>query len=370
MKPILAASLLAIAPTLAIAAPAAAQSSAPGGFRLPTPSPTPTANPDIQGPVDPDQPILTRPRAPTPTPRPAATASPAPTPTATVARAPAPRSAATPARTAPTIRDPAPARPRPGDLPSPEPAAQATAAPLPLPTVAAPASTASEAPVEEDGGFPWAWTLLGLVGLAAGAAGFAFLRKRREEHADTPVIEPPLARRAAPPALPAAKDGAPLAPVVPLMIEAQALKLSRSIMFATLSYELRLANRGPTPLGDIRLGGDLVTAHSRVPVDQQLADPAQPLEVIQRVASLAPGESVVLAGDLKLPVQHIRPIPQGKAILYVPLLRLRIEAEGLMPFARTFVVGRRPAAPGGKLQPFRLDETPQTYRSIAQRALD
>ena len=59
----------------------------------------------------------------------------------------------------------------------------------------------------------------------------------------------------------------------------------------------------------------------------------------------------------------------GKAVVYVPLLRVRAEAQDLIPVARTFVVG----LPGGmnqRLQPFRLDEMPQTYRGLSQHALD
>lgn len=367
-----------IAPLLlsAAAAPLAAQS---GTFELP-PNPTPTADPNVQGPVDPDRPILTRPRAPTPTPTPtpAPRATPAPTPTPTAAATREPGTRFTPA--APTTREARPendftpaTRAQPPVLPedlSAENQSGGDPAADPLPQLPAAAPATAAAADEETGGFPWMWALLGLLGfLAAGAAAFFVLRKREEAWAEPAPIEPPLARRAFSPPATSAGD-APLAPVVPLMVEAQALTLSRSMMYATLAYELRLKNRGPAPLTDIRLGGDLVTAHSRVPVDQQLADPAVPLEIIQRVDELGAGEHTVLKGEMRLPVSEIRLIPQGSAALYVPLLRLRIEAEGLAPFARTFVVGMRPQAPGGKLQPFRLDDMPQTYRQIAQRALD
>ena len=374
--------LLGAALPSAVGTPAAAQ---PGTFELP-PNPTPTADPNVQGPVDPDRPILTRPRAPTPTPTPtpappSARVTPAPTPTPTAAATRDPATRFTPAaretRATRPENDFTPAtRAQPLDRPADEPAEEAATAPPPeldeAPAAPPPAEEAAPAQ-EETGGFPWLWAFLGLLALAAAGAGaFFFLRKREEAWSEPAAIEPPLARRPAEAPAHAAGEAnsAPIAPVVPLMVEAQALTLSRSMMYATLAYELRLANRGPTALTDIRLGGDLVTAHGRVPVDQQLADPAVPLEIIQRVEALGPRESTVLSGQMRLPVSEIRLIPQGKAALYVPLLRLRIEAEGLAPFARTFVVGMRPTAPGGKLQPFRLDDMPQTYRQIAQRALD
>ena len=79
-------SLIASPIALALAgAPLAAQDAPPGGFRLPTPTPTAT---DIQGPVDPDRPILTRPRDTAPTPEPLASpATPEETPAQLMRRA-------------------------------------------------------------------------------------------------------------------------------------------------------------------------------------------------------------------------------------------------------------------------------------------
>jgi hypothetical protein len=139
--------------------------------------------------------------------------------------------------------------------------------------------------------------------------------------------------------------------------------------FATLSYELRVTNRGALPLDDVTFGGDLVTAHARVPAQAQLADPAVPLAPVQTIARLEPGESADFSGELRLPVEEIRPIPHGKAVVYVPLMRVRAEAAGTAPVARTYVVGlKQPGAQ--RLQPFRLDEMPQTYHAVGQTALD
>lgn len=148
------------------------------------------------------------------------------------------------------------------------------------------------------------------------------------------------------------------------------MRLQRSMMFATLGYEIAITNRGGVPLENVQLGGDLVTAHARVPTAQQLADPALPLAPMKAIARLDPGQSERLTGELRLPVGEIRPIPHGKAVVYVPLLRVRAEADGLAPVARTFVVGMTPGGPGQRLQPFRLDEMPQTYNAVGQKALD
>ena len=364
MKKLAHSSLIALA---VAGAPLAAQT-APGGFRLPTPTPTAT---DIQGPVDPDRPILTRPRdnTPTPTPRP----TPVPTPTPTPVATPTPRPVASPTTSALPPRVTATAAPtaqQPATLPG-------TETPLPAPTSASPLPPTFPLPTEsaaapevtapaDDGWIGWA-SILGALAIAGGIGTALYLRRRRREDEPPAEIERPRVASDPEPALVAER---PLAATGPqLTIEARALRMARSMVYATLSYEVLVTNRGGQPLTDVKLGADLVTAHARIPTDQQLADPLLPLAPVKTIAQLDPGQSVTVAGELRLPVAEIRPIPHGKAVVYVPLLRVRGEAEGLIPVARTFVVG----VPGGvnqRLQPFRLDEMPQTYRSVSQHALD
>lgn len=211
----------------------------------------------------------------------------------------------------------------------------------------------------------------GLIAASGIGAALWFRRRRSIEDAPTPAIEPPrpLGHPAPTPAAPPASALNP-APAGPsLLIEAQVKQLARSMRFATLSYQLRVTNRGAHPLENVSFGGDLVTAHARVPTQAQLADPAVALAPVRSIERLDPGESAEFTGEFRLPVEEIRPIPHGKAVVYVPLLRVRAEATGMAPVARTFVVGlRQPGAQ--RLQPFRLDEMPQTYHAVGQTALD
>jgi hypothetical protein len=350
-------------------APLAAQDAPPGGFRLPTPTPTPT---DIQGPVDPDAPILTRPRdtapTPTPTPRPA----PTPTPTPRPAPTPTPRAVVPPSNSSLPPRFTPPAVPTPqesaavADSGSAFPDSGVTAVPVAPPAPETTASAVPAAPAQDEEGLPtWLFVLGGLLAAAgAGAAAFAW-RRKREADAPPPEIAPPRAAPAATAAAPPLSSAGPK-----LSIEARAVRLSRSMMYATLSYEVHVTNRGSQPLEDVRLGADLVTAHARIPTDQQLADPLVPLAPVRSFERLDPGQSMQVEGELRLPVSQIRPIPHGKAVVYVPLLRVRAEAEGMSPVARTFVVGMRPTGMSERLQPFRLDEMPQTYSPLSQLALD
>ncbi len=387
--PILLVSLTALAAiSPATAAPALRD------FQLPSSTPTPTPNPRVQGPIDTEGPVVVRPRViptdtPTPTPTqpqaPASAPEPAPTPTQrlTLPQQSAPSPIPTARGTAPTAQGtPAPATDiTPATDGATSPAASTLPA-LPPASIAMPPAPPAASP-ESEGGFAlWPW-LLALIA-ALGAGGWFFWRGRQEQFAGVPQIElPPVAPRAKPDATPAARPRpAPLptptpAPAAaqrtaatPLALDAIPVHLSRSMMNATFAYRLTLANRGDRPLENVAIGADLVTAHSSVPVEQQISRGDVPLPEMGRVASIAPGEQVEVSGELRLPISAIRTVRQGKAQLYVPLLRVRASAPGVEASARTFVVGTLPPEGGRKLQPFRLDEIPQTYRSIGTMALD
>lgn len=139
-------------------------------------------------------------------------------------------------------------------------------------------------------------------------------------------------------------------------------------MNATLSCAIRVHNGAEHDFQGLQISGDLVTAHSKVPIGEQLADAATDLASLRTIGDLSAGETTEISISINLPVMQIRPIAQGRATLYVPLLRLRVTGDGLDPVTQTFVIGIKP--PGSeRVQPFRLDEMPQTYHQIGSRAL-
>jgi hypothetical protein len=231
----------------------------------------------------------------------------------------------------------------------------------------------------------WLW-FAAVAGLLLVLLGGAMLVRRRREPrpAHVPTIEPPLLQPRSPvaPAMPSstfpqpdfgaslASAPRPSAPVSSLRIEATPSHLTRSLMAATFTCRVALVNRGDTVLEDITVELDMVTAHGSVPTSEQLADPARPLQEAGRIARIAPGERVDFAREVRLATADIRTLSQGKAQLFVPLLRVRAQAAGHSPVARTFIVGTLPEEGAKKLQPFRLDEMPQTYRAIGVAALD
>ena len=243
-----------------LAAPATA---AVGDFRLPSGSQA-QPEPDRQGPVVPDVPESRRP-APTPTPSASAPApTPAPSPTAVVTAAPTttePRPTATRTVRAP-VSSPAPnlAAPLPpvADVPTASPTSNASGALPPPSAVASP--TVASAPAEPDEGSSWPWILGGLAALGLlGGAGFVWWRWRQAAvparvvaQVERPNVAPmPAATRAPVP------GPAPVAPTEPLQVTLEPLRLSLTLMNATLAYRLEVANRGPEPIVGLNIGADM-----------------------------------------------------------------------------------------------------------------
>lgn len=385
---------------LGIAAPATGAVPAaipPSDFRLPpAPTPTATATPQVQGPVDTEGPVPVAPRViPTAAPTPAPVAAPRQLPTILQ---PTPA-----ARQTPDVRRFTPAaRTTPGalvpgntsqtsegstdsslDLIPAAPMFDSLPAPTALPDFAE--SSGNNGSLQAGRGFDWLsslgmWLALA-VGLIAAIGGAIMVRSRRQTApAGAAPIEPPLARRHPEPEPAQIPDPTP-SPKAPAQapVGAQSTnsislaitpeKLSRSMMNATLSCAVNVHNSTGEPFRNLQISGDLVTAHGKVPIAEQLADNATVLAPLTTIDTIPAGEIGEAPTQVILPISHVRTIAQGKATLYVPLLRLRVAGDGLEPVTQTFVIGIKPPG-GGKVQPFRLDEMPQTYRQIGSRALD
>lgn len=389
---------------LVLAAPLAAQQSVQD-FQLP-PAPTPTASPNVQGPVDTEAPVPVAPRVIRPQASPTPSATPVPTPAPTPRASPSPRPTDTrqPVQPIPTNQPP---------VTRPAPTAEPTIAPTPLPEVEAlpgtpvelpappeglasqPTATPATSPTTESaGGLDWLpWIGGALALLLAGLAGWLWWR-RKSEAAEPPVIAPPIvppraapdpappipseekleAAIAAPAAMPETDNpvpepvfGTPQATGGALTFEAEAVKLSRSMVYARLSYLLRVTNGTKQALEEVEIAGDLVSASNGRPVAEQVADEATALGRQHLIDRLEPGETHFAKGELALPLSAVDPILQGRTPLLVPLMRWRVSAASGSRLTQTHVVGLSPLEPSGKLQPFRLDIPPQTFDAIGNR---
>lgn len=382
-------------------------------FKLP---PAPSDTPQAQGPVVEGVPL---PRAPRPTSTPTAAAPaavPSPTPSPAQPEAPAahpsPAAPAASATASATARSPASSAARaastesegsaasPSATASPEdasqPAAESTAveaertvapgratASAPPPTAAQLPALPPSAAAASNWADKWLWLLGGFV-LAWLIAGVAWLWRQRHETGGrllAPPIERPRPRAAdanaePSPALadpePEEEDLAELAAseASPLRCTLEATRLSLSLLNVTLSYRLTLHNLSGSIIRDITVGSDLVTAHASLPMNQQMAGTEQVLQPQHNLPLLLPGQNTQLSGELRLPIPAIHPLRRADAVMFVPLLRLRIDAQDLdQIMLQTVVIGQKPAGPGAGLRPFRLDLGPRVYGEIGHRLL-
>lgn len=351
-----------------------------GGFRLPPSQQGQPSAPPVVGPTDPDNPLPSRP-APTPAPAP----TPTPTPTAVVTPAPAPAPVielpqASPAPLAtPTVRPPVDAGAPVADtaLPPAEAAEQPgdfASEPLfaPLPSTPAP----QLASAEDGGGLGWPWLAGFALLVALLGAGGLWLRRRivpggpvvvpEIEKPRVPAPQPAAAPAPAPAPAPEPAFATAAQPGHPLHIAIEPVKLTQTVMNATLTYRLTLTNTGKVPMEGVSVAADLVAAHASLPREALMALPDTPLPERHALPALAPGESVELKGDLRLPLAQAMPIRQGAAVVFVPLARFRAGAQGGEPRCFTLVVGE--PSPRGAIQPHRLDLGPRSTQGLAGMA--
>lgn len=367
---------------LALAAFAAAQgaSAAVTGFRLPPSPGSAQTGPEAQGPVAEDvpqsrpTPATPPPPAPTPTPTPRATQAPVIVLPPSVLAAPEP--AATPTRPAPARTQPA--TPQSPGAPPPAVTEEETTAQPAIAEPAAPAAPSIAPPpapavTPASGGVPgWTFGLAGLLVLLLAGAGLWWRANRPGfRQAAVPVIERPSLPQeplAAPEPEPSIPPPASAAPGEALRIVLEPHKFGLTLMNATLSYRLEVANQGAQAVRGLAIRADMIAAHASLDREAQLAGPPHELAPLHLIERLEPGETRLIEGEFRLPFPSIVPIRQGSAALLLPLARFRLEADGAAPLTRIFAVGQPGAQPDAALVPFRLDQGPRVYPQLAQRA--
>lgn len=245
----------------------------------------------------------------------------------------------------------------------------ATSIPSPPSAPRTQASASAEPGLTQEGFAWWPWLAAALALLALGAAAL-FYRRRGAlgSMGSGGVGQAALAGGA----------GSPVPPPSPedggtrewARIDIRASQLRRSMMNMALSYRIAIINRSGRALENVSIEADLGTAHADQPVDKQIASAAVALPPRHTVARIAPGERLELEGEIAVPLSSIRVIRQGRAVVAVPLFRLRAVVEDRDPLAKTWVVGRNNPQASGRLLPFRMDDTPQTYRSLSANLLE
>lgn len=254
-------------------------------------------------------------------------------------------------------------------------------------------STAAEeapaaAPLAAQESWPFWWWAAPLALLVLGALAFLLRRGRArpeaqeweepEQVAPSPAAIAPAAAPAPKPEIAAAPaKTAPAAPQPAFTAPAPAVEpagievsfepagLRLSLVYATLQYRLTIAAATDLPAG--QLLGDMIGAHGSMSPEEQLAPPVEVLTALKSVPPIAAGESVTLTGEIQLPLNAIRPLQQGTASFFVPLVRMYFINEAVA-LRRVYTVGIEGGGAG--LSPLRLDTGPREHRELAAREVE
>lgn len=335
---------IAFAASCAVPLAAQAQSDT---FTLPTATPAPTPAP--AGPADERAEVTIPPRAqqnvtpePTPTASPSVLATPIlqrPASPAPSLRAPEPRAATTANGAGPELPPLAPGSFDDGMSDDP----QAVPGRESLPdAAAAPALPAAE-PVGSGAALPDWWPFAaGGAGALALLGGWLLSWKRRRK--------PKALRLAAPIPSSAAPDKADEQPRIDLTLEI--ITATRSVMMFTVEYRLTIANRADRAVTELSTAVQLACARASA---GNAASPGA-AQSLARIARVGPHQARSVTGQAQLPLSAIAPLRQGTAPLFIPLVHVTLEGEGLRAMTKSFVIGTPSSA--GRVHPILLDQPP------------
>lgn len=187
-----------------------------------------------------------------------------------------------------------------------------------------------------------------------------------------PQVKPTLIQPVAPqPLKPSKPDaGRNSNPVDHLKIEFIASGASSTLLNAVLNYTITLTNTSDEDLHDINLSGAMMQADAATARD----DGSETGHMLHHTESLSAGETITLTGDIRLPLNAIRPITFKSQALFIPLARFGVvyadQNKAQHRQSVSFIVGREYEPPRPKMAPFRLDLGPKIFHPVGQRPLN
>ncbi len=187
-----------------------------------------------------------------------------------------------------------------------------------------------------------------------------------------PQVTPPLIRPVPPQQPKSAKPeiGRNSDPADHLQIEFIASGASSTLLNAVLNYTITLTNTSDADVHDINLSGAMMQADAATARD----DGSQTGHMLHQIENLPPGETVTLTGDIRLPLNAIRPIIFKSQALFIPLARFGVvyadQNDAQHQQSLSFIVGREYEPPRPKMAPFRLDLGPKIFHPVGQRPLN
>ena len=155
-----------------------------------------------------------------------------------------------------------------------------------------------------------------------------------------------------------------------LKVSVDVERLMRSVMMLTLKFDVQLANRQEHALRDIRMSAELISARRGLSMELQTASAGSSLQRIGQAARIGPNQTGTIRGQLQMPIGDFEVFRQGQIPFCVPILLLRLEAEGIEPQHHTFLIGLAPTQPDGRVQPLPLSGPPGGYDGVIAKRLE
>jgi LPXTG-motif cell wall-anchored protein len=204
--------------------------------------------------------------------------------------------------------------------------------------------------------WPFAAGATGALVLLGG--GLLWWKRRRK---------PKALRLAAPLAAPlptgTAPDMAGEQPRIDLTLEI--IGATRSVMMFTVEYRLTVANRADRAVTDLATAVQLACARAGA----ANASPAGAAQSLGGIARVGPHQARSVTGQVQLPLSAIAPLRQGTAPMFIPLVHVTLEGEGLRPMTRSFVIGTPSASGAGRVHPILLDQPPGAIAGLVAQAI-
>ncbi len=155
-----------------------------------------------------------------------------------------------------------------------------------------------------------------------------------------------------------------------LQIKFTASGASSTLLNAVLDYTVTLTNQSDQNLEDIEFYGAMMQADTETAKGTEAHDGL----LLHKIESLASGASLELSGNIRLPLNAIRPITFKSQALFIPLARFvaeyRNQDGSTQQQTASFIVGREYDPPRPKMAPFRLDLGPGSFGPVGQRPLN
>ncbi|WP_229956060.1 hypothetical protein [Parasphingorhabdus litoris] len=155
-----------------------------------------------------------------------------------------------------------------------------------------------------------------------------------------------------------------------LQIDLIATGASSTLLNAVLNYAVTLTNRSDQLLRGIRLSGAMMQANSENARNGELESG----ELLHEIEELPAGETISVKGDIRLPLNAIRPITIKAQALFIPLARFGVvyldQHDVECQQIASFIIGREYEPRRPKMAPFRLDLGPKIFEPVGQRPLN